>query len=191
MGEAADFRVQVDPRKSCSAIEVTGDLVAGDGQRLSKAIGEATSVAPLRRIYLNSNGGQFVPATELWGLIRNVQTPVDTIVRAGSQCNSACVLLLMAGDRAFVDANTTILLHQAVNQASGGTSQLSTMSYAYFLVESGAADVVVKELMSLKPGQLLPVQPSNALMLGLGKLKFFSSFNPPATKGCSWPGFLR
>ena len=187
---AAIFDVSVDPKGACAAVEVTGEIQPGDERRFVAAISEARSKAPLRRLYLNSQGGEFLAATAIWQAIRNSGVPVDTIVRPRHQCNSACVLLLAAGARIHVSSAATVIVHLARNVKTNEPSKIATLTMGYYLVESGFSRDVVNSLMSLKPGEDLLLTSSNARQFGFNRLKFYGSTDPPAVPGCGWKGFL-
>jgi hypothetical protein len=52
----ASFSVTTDPKQTCSAIEIAGEIQAGDYNGFVKTLKQAKELAPLRRLYLNSSG---------------------------------------------------------------------------------------------------------------------------------------
>ena len=188
---AAKFSVSTDREARCSAVELSGEIKAGDDQKFRSALAEAVQKAPLRRLYLNSGGGDFATTAAIWQTIRGSGYPVETIVRSGQQCNSACVLLLAVGTKRYVSSGATIIVHQGRNSETNEPAPFATLAYGYYLVESGFSRRVAETMTSLKADQELSIQAWNAKKLGFDALSFFGSTDPPATNGCAWKGFLR
>lgn len=88
---AANFTLTADPKMSCSAIEIAGEIKPGDYEQFVMTLKETTALAPLRRLYLNSPGGNIVTALAIAEVIRNTVPAVETIVQSRQGCNSACV----------------------------------------------------------------------------------------------------
>lgn len=187
---AADFRISIDPKQTCSAVEVTGEIMGGDQSKFGDAVREAARLAPLRRLYLNSRGGDFSAAVSIWQTIRKLTSPIEAVVQSGHECSSACVLLLAAAAQRFVSSSATVVVHEARNTVTNEPSRLVTMTYGYYLIESGFSKEVLRNLMDLKPAEDFLITPSNAKGFGFDRLHFFGDTNPPATPGCSWKGFL-
>lgn len=94
-------------------IEIVGEIVEGDFERLKKAINQHKnrfdhSTKPL--ILLNSPGGNVLEALAMGRLLRSILAV--TIVDSNSDCNSACVFLLASGVQRVVFGNGRIGLHR-------------------------------------------------------------------------------
>lgn len=187
---AASFKISTDPDAKCSAIEFNGEIGLGDEQRFKSALQDAQKLAPLRRLYLNSGGGLIVTAFTIAEIVRHDAKPVETIVRAGQQCSSACIVLLAAGEKRNVSTGATLVVHQARQTKTMEPSLFFTAAIGYYLTEYGFSKQVVKTFTDLKPDQELIITASNARRFGFDGLRFFGSTLPPATRDCSWEGFL-
>lgn len=185
----ASFEVTTDPKKTCSAIEIDGDIQAGDYEKFAAKLKEATAVAPLRRLYLNSSGGRLLTALAITDVIRNTVPNLETIVRPRGRCNSACVVVLAVGSRRNVSAEAELIIHQVFNERTGAGDAEMTKRLGQYLALNGMPPDVIWTLSDLKPEELLTITPSNAKRLGFGGFNFYGSTNPPATPHCSWEGF--
>lgn len=188
---AASMKAVTDPKKSCSAIELKGEIKPGDYDKFIAQIKAANDKAPLRRIYLDSPGGNILQGLAITQVIRNLSPRAETIVLPGKSCNSACVVLLSAGDPPQVSNSATVIIHQAFDQKTGKKDAEVTRMIGQYLVDNGFPDDILKTMTNIKPNQQLPITPSSAKKLGFTSFSFFGGSNPLATPGCSWPGFQR
>lgn len=187
---AANFKATTDPDKTCSAIEIDGDIRPGDYERFAVTLGDATALAPLRRLYLNSGGGDLVTALAITELIRNTASGMDSIVQSRHGCNSACVVLLTAGSRHNVSADAEVIIHQVFNERTGKRDAEMTKRLGQYLALNGMPPDVIWTMSGLKPDELLAITPSNANRLGFSSFNFYGGTNAPATPQCSWDGFI-
>jgi hypothetical protein len=187
--EAANFNITTDPGKTCSAIAVEGEIQLGDYDRFMAALKEAIATAPLRRLYLNSGGGNVGTALAMTDAIRNVAPDIETIVQARQSCNSACVIILTVGSRHNVSADAHVNIHQVFEEKTGKRDAKLTSEIGRYLALNGLPPDVMWTMGNLKPDELLAISSSNAVRLGFGSLNFYGSTNPPATPRCSWEGF--
>lgn len=188
---AASIKVTTDPKKSCSAIEVKGEIKPGDYDRLVTQIKAANDKAPLRRIYLDSPGGNILQSLAMTQVVRNLSPRAETIVLPGRSCNSACVVLLTAGDPPQVSNSAMVIIHQAFDQKTGQKDAEVTQMIGKYLVDSGLSKDILKTMTKIKPDEQLPITPSSAKKLGFTTFSFYGGSQPLATAGCSWPGFQR
>jgi hypothetical protein len=187
---AANFTLTADPKTSCSAIEIAGEIKPGDYEEFVMTLQEATALAPLRRLYLNSPGGNVVTALAITEVIRNTVPDVETIVPSRQSCSSACVVILTVGARRNVSADAQIIVHQALDVRTGKPDPEGTKKLGQYLVSNGMPPDVTETLSNLSPDEQLAVTPSNAKRLGFGSLNFYGTTDPPATPNCSWDGFI-
>ncbi len=68
--QAAKLKMSTDPKKTCSSIRISGEIIAGDYNRFADALKKTAAVAPVRRVYLNNIGGQLLAALAMTDLIR-------------------------------------------------------------------------------------------------------------------------
>jgi hypothetical protein len=187
---AASFTLSNDPKKTCSAVEIGGVIQAGDYDRFVKTLKQAIALAPLRRIYLNSDGGNVGAALAITDVIRNTVPTVETIVQSRQNCSSACVIILTAGSRRYIGADARIVIHQALNEKTGRQDAEMTKDIGQYLALHGMPPDVMWTMGNLKPDEVLDITPSNAKRLGFGSFQFYGGSNPPATQQCSWDGFI-
>ena len=187
---AARFKLTTDPKKTCSAIEVKGAIKAGDYERFVVVLKRAILAAPLRRLYLNSEGGQVLTAVAIAEVIRNTAPTVETIVQSRHICNSACNIILTVGSRHNVSKRAQLLIHQVFDEKTGKRDAAQTKMIGEYLAAKGMPPEVVSTMNNLKPKELLAITPSNAKRLGFGNLNFYGSARPPATPQCSWKGLV-
>ena len=188
---AASFTLSSDPKKTCFAIEIGGVIQVGDYDRFVKTLKHAIALAPLRRIYLNSGGGNVGTALAITEVIRNTAPTVETIVQSRQNCNSACVIILTAGSRRHIGADAKLIIHQALNEKTGQPDAKMTKDIGQYLALHGMLPDVMWTMGNLKPDEALTITPSDAKRLGFGSLHFYGLSNPPATPQCSWDGFIR
>lgn len=187
---AANFTLTADPKKTCSAIEIAGEIKPGDYEKFVETLREATALAPLRRLYLNSPGGSIVTAVAIAEVLRNTVPAVETIVPSRQGCNSACVVILTVGARRNVSADAQIIVHQAFDARTGKADAEFTKRLGQYLALNGMPPDVMWTMGNLSPEEQLAITPSNAKRLGFGGINFYGSTNPPATPHCSWDGFI-
>jgi hypothetical protein len=186
--QAANFKLSFDPKKTCSAIEIRGAIKAGDYEKFVKVLKQATARAPLRRIYLNSEGGQVLTAIAITEVIRNTAPTVETIVQSRHACNSACNIILSVGSTHNVSRYATLNIHQVFDEKTGKRDAVLTREIGQYLALNGMPPDVLSTMSNLSPKQILTITPSNAKRLGFGSFNFYRSTNPPATAQCSWRG---
>ena len=189
MARAADFKLVTDPKKTCSAIKLSGDFVPGDYDRFASILKKATAIAPLRRLYLNSRGGQIFAALAITDLVHNTAPTVETIVQSRQICTSACVIVLTVGSQKYVSRHATVMIHRAFDERTKKSDADSTTKMGEYMVSYGMPPGVIQTMSNLRPKEKIAITPSNAKRLGFGSFKFYSSTNPPATPRCSWAGF--
>lgn len=185
---AASFKLTTDPNKTCSAIEIRGEIKPGDYERFVMTLKQAIVLAPLRRLYLNSPGGSVVTAMAITEVTRNTVPTVETIVQSRHRCNSACNIILTVGSRHNVSTHAKLIIHQVFDAKTGKREADFTKWIGQYLASNGMPPEIISTMSNLKPKQLLTITPSNAKRLGFGSFNFYGSSRPPATPQCSWKG---
>ena len=188
---AAKFKLLTDPKKTCSAVTISGDIVAGDYNRFAAALKKAASTAPVRRLYLNSAGGQILAAFAITDLIRQRAPTAETIVQSRQICNSACVIILTVGVQKYVSRRATVIIHRAFDEHTRISNLELTKQQGEFMVANGMPPSVIQTMANLGPKEEIQITRSNAKKLGFGSFEFYKSANPPATPQCSWAGQVR
>jgi hypothetical protein len=186
--QAAKFKLSTDPKKTCSAIRISGELVAGDYNRFADALKKAAAVAPVRRLYLNSIGGQLLAAFAITNLVHQTAPGLETIVQPGQECNSACVIVLTIGSQKYVSRGAAVVIHRAYDPLVKKSDLAATKQQGEFMVANGMPPRVVETMGSLRPKEQIRITRANAKKLGFDSFKFYKGANPPATPGCSWTG---
>lgn len=184
--QAAKFKPLTDPKKTCSAIRISGELVPGDYNRFAEALRKAAAVAPVRRLYLNSIGGQLLAAFAITDLIRQTAPGLDTVVLAGHECNSACVIVLTIGSQKYVSRGAAVVIHRAYDPTTKKSDVAATKQQGEFMVANGMPPRVLETMGNLRPKEQIQITRSNAKKLGFESLTFYKGADPPATPGCSW-----
>lgn len=185
---AAKFKLMADPKKTCSAVIVSKNIVAGDYNQFALVLKKATAIAPLRRLYLNSEGGQLLAAFAIADLIRQTAPTVETIVQSRQICNSACVIILTVGAQKYVSRRATVIIHRAFDEHTRKSNIDATKQQGEFMVASGMPSSVIQTMGNLRPRQEIKITGANAKKLGFDSFKFYDGANPPATPECSWVG---
>lgn len=185
----ATFAVTTDPVKVCSAIEIQGEILPGDYDRFVANFEEASTTAPLRRLYLNSAGGNLGTALAITDVVRNLAPNVETIVQPRHICNSACVIILTVGSRHHISNEASVSIHQAISEKTGKPDAEATEKIGRYFAQNGLPPDVIWTMKNLEPAEILAITPSNAKRLGFENFNFYGSTDPPATPQCSWKGF--
>lgn len=186
---SAQFAITVDPANTCTAIAISGELTPLDYQSFITINKKAQLIAPVRRLYLQSQGGNIVSAMAITEYLLQTSPRLDAIVPSHSACNSACVILLAAGARRFAAADSLLVIHQAFDPLTGQRDAAMTLAMGEFIAKHGMPEVL-PTMRNLKPDTQLEISPSTAKRLGFESLIFYGGSDPPATPGCHWPGFL-
>ncbi len=186
--QAAKFKLLTDPKKTCSALKISGEIVAGDYNRFADALKKATAVAPVRRLYLNSIGGQLLAAFAMTDLIRQTAPGAETIVEPRQMCNSACVIVLAAGAQKYVSRTAAVIIHRAYDPLTKKSDVVATKQQAEFMIANGMPPRVMETMGSLRPKEQIQITRRNAKKLGFDSFNFYKGANPPATPGCTWLG---
>jgi hypothetical protein len=187
---AASFKPTTDPNKTCSAIQIEGEIQPGDYDRFASTLKQARMLAPLRRLYLNSSGGDLLTTLAIIELVRNIAPTAETIVQSRHICNSACVIILAAGNRRNVSTDSRLKIHQVSNEKTKEQDTEMTRKIGEYMASKGMPREVVRTMSNLKAKEELTITPSNAKRLGFGSFNFYGSTNPPATPQCTWEGFI-
>ncbi|WPZ22840.1 hypothetical protein T7987_06295 [Sulfitobacter faviae] len=101
-------RLVLTPVSGGRAALLEGAIEAGDAERIIKQLSELTP-AP-EEIYLNSPGGSVRDALELGRYLRREE--LNTALREGDICYSACPYLLAAGAARTVPESASVGVHQ-------------------------------------------------------------------------------
>ncbi|WP_411975467.1 hypothetical protein [Sulfitobacter faviae] len=101
-------RLVLTPVSGGRAALLEGAIEAGDAERIVKQLSELTP-AP-EEIYLNSPGGSVRDALELGRYLRREE--LNTALREGDICYSACPYLLAAGAARTVPESASVGVHQ-------------------------------------------------------------------------------
>lgn len=186
--QAAKFKLLTDSKKTCSAIRISGEIIAGDYDMFADALKKAAAVAPVRRLYLNSGGGQLLAAFAMTDLVRQKAPGVETIVEPRKVCNSSCVIVLAVGSQKYVSRGAAVTIHLAYNPLTKKSDTVATKRQGEFMVANGMPPRVLETMESLRPKEQIQITRTNAKKLGFDSFMFYKGTNPPATPGCSWTG---
>ncbi|WP_280321202.1 ATP-dependent Clp protease proteolytic subunit [Sulfitobacter faviae] len=101
-------RLVLTPVSGGRAALLEGAIEAGDAERIVKQLSELTPTP--EEIYLNSPGGSVRDALELGRYLRREE--LNTALREGDICYSACPYLLAAGAARAVPESASVGVHQ-------------------------------------------------------------------------------
>ena len=186
--QASKFKLLTDPKKTCSALRISGEIVAGDYNRFAEALKKAAAIAPVRRLYLNSIGGQLLPAFAMTDLIHQTAPGVETIVEPRQICNSACVIVLAIGLQKYVSRSAAVVIHRAYDPLTKKSDVAATKQVAEFMVANGMPPRILETMANLNPKEQIQITRANAKKLGFHSFKFYKGANSPSTPECSWRG---
>ncbi|MFC6623115.1 hypothetical protein [Novosphingobium panipatense] len=144
-------------------IFVIGDIVSGDDERFK---GEASKYSDAT-VVLESDGGKTVTAIEMGETIR--LKGYSTAVVNGSQCNSACALIWLAGAPRALSRSARVGFHATYTDAEGKRSE-SGVGNAIVGRYLTLLNIPVKALVyatSAPPSSLNWVTASNATAVGI------------------------
>lgn len=147
------------PIASGHSLVMTGEVVAGDAERLKAAYAASyreRGFAP-ERIFLNSIGGDVMAGFEVTDVV--IETGMHTVVGATDTCASICTVVFAAGRHRVVFPTSRIGVHAASNQTASadGTTVITedlnslgvTALMARVLAALGAPDrVIVKTIIT-------------------------------------------
>lgn len=151
-------------------VAISGDIRDSAVAKVERALPEARRLAdsfnqdkaPVVRVLLNSNGGEVLAAMKLGQLLR--RNAVEVWVLGGSNCSSACVLVLAGGVSRVVGQGARIGIHrpyftpEEFALLSHAESQESYRRMAQivrsYLSEMGVDDSLFTEMMRVESRKL-------------------------------------
>ena len=156
-------RLTLTPVEVGAAALLEGAIVAGDAERIVKQLDELDP-APTR-IYLNSPGGSVGDALDLGRYLR--RAAMNTELRDGDICYSACPYLLAAGVERVVPDSASVGVHQhyfgestllpafvAVEDIQRGQGEV--MGY---LADMGIDPLVMRHALATPPDEIYVLLP--------------------------------
>lgn len=140
---AATFRVEPH------GVVVSGDIVAGDADRLSRAVRDA----PVPIVFVDSPGGVLRESVWMADVIRGAKA---TVVVSGT-CASACFNLFVAGHGRVVLRDSRVGVHSVgLVGKQGHVTASSRMSIALsaYLVARGVPWSIVAKMLATPPSRM-------------------------------------
>ncbi|MEM6303302.1 MAG: hypothetical protein AAF744_01185 [Pseudomonadota bacterium] len=101
-------RLVLTPIEAGAAVLLEGAIAPGDGERVAKLIEDLAS--PPERVVLNSPGGSVFDALQLGRFVRDAG--LETQMRDGEICYSACPYLLAGGTARDIPDSASVGVHQ-------------------------------------------------------------------------------
>jgi hypothetical protein len=135
---AANLRIA----NRATEVEISGGLSFGTASRL-KAILDATPT--IRSVRLDSNGGWIAEGAKLADLVgrRRLTT------RTSGECDSACLLVFMAGEHRFLGPRANLGFHEASVAGVGGElASEGTRTIREALERKGVPETFIREALS-------------------------------------------
>jgi len=142
-----------------------GPIIAGDAERLSKALALVPAGTRILALALDSPGGLVTEGEQLSNLIRARSLPV--VIAADRQCVSACFLLFAAAPRKIVAANALVGVHSASeNGQENETTMAVSVQMARIATALGVPSSIVGKMVSTRPGSVAWLTPADFTAIG-------------------------
>jgi hypothetical protein len=123
-------------------VEISGGLSFGTAERL-EAILDATPT--IRSVRLDSTGGWIAEGAKLADLIEGRRLAT----RTSSKCDSACLLVFMAGESRFLGPNANLGFHEASVAGVGGRlANKGTQTLREALKRRGVPEAFIRDALS-------------------------------------------
>ena len=134
-------------------IAASGVVLLGDEDRLRTVIRAMPPNTRLAGISLDSPGGDLLEGLRVAAAVHDAH--LQTIVRNGAKCASACFIMFAAGSHMFADTSALLGVHSA---SYGGRdtpeAQVATVLMARRLSVYGVPDAILGKLVSAQPNQI-------------------------------------
>ena len=148
--------MQFEPVPTASngtVISGRGPIIKGDAARLEQALGAIPASSKLSALALDSPGGNVAEAEELGRLISEHHVPV--VIPSGSQCVSACFLLLASSPRRFAAPDALVGVHSASENGSETDASLAvTTLMARDAADMGVPPAIIGKMVQTTPGRV-------------------------------------
>lgn len=141
-------------------VRLSGEITPGTAQALAQALSRRTETIDRLLIDLESSGGDLQETERLVALLREVRqgAAIDTLVRQGAMCASACIAIFAQGERRSAGGASIWVFHGARFPGSGVPSIALTCRYLDLLREAGVNEAFLRLLVRqgyvVKPGAL-------------------------------------
>lgn len=145
--------------KEHDAVNMIGEIVDGDADRLTNAIVFASNRGwDIKRIWMHSPGGELEAARQLGELVKLLE--IQTGVAPDSYCVSACVLIFAAGNKRVVYSTSRMGVHSAGDQEANDAkaplvetegARATSVLFARRMAQYGAPASVVTKLITTPP----------------------------------------
>jgi ribosomal protein L18 len=130
-----------------------GPIIKGDAARLAQALASVPATQQVVALALDSPGGNVAEAEAVGSLISDHRLPV--VIPTGSQCVSACFLLLAASPRRFAASDALVGVHSAnENGSETDTSLAVTMLMARDAADMGVPPAIIGKMVQTTPGRV-------------------------------------
>ncbi len=131
----------------------SGIVRLGDEERFLTALRAMPPKTRLAGLALDSPGGDLEEGLRVAAAIHDAH--VQTLVRNGAKCASACFIMFTAGSRMFADTSALVGVHSA---SYGGRdtpdAQVATILMARRLSVYGVPDAILGKMVSAQPSQI-------------------------------------
>ena len=159
----AVITVSTDPDDHRLIINVEGVLTSNDGDTFRKITAELHSGSAL--VSFNSGGGDLVTGIQMGEIIR--QHGLDTTIRDGKECASACALAWLAGTKRFIEGTAGIGFHAAYEAASGRETGVGNALVGAYVTKLGLSYSAVIYITKAAPNEMTWLNMSDAARLGI------------------------
>jgi hypothetical protein len=149
-----------------AAIVARGPIVEGDTERLRHKVAALIQTSAIAGIILDSPGGDVFVGEELAEIVSNLHLPV--FVLNGSECSSACFLVLACASRRIVATDALIGVHSASDGGKETIPSLAmTTAFARDAAACGVPPAIIGKMVETPPGRLAWLTPNDLALMGV------------------------
>jgi len=128
---------------------LTGEITAGDAEELGRAWSSRGAGVARLLLDLDSVGGELAETERIIALVRDLRqtSRVDTLVRHGATCASACVVVFAQGERRSAGGASAWVFHGVCPAGSGLPSFAATCRGLDLLRKAGVSEDFLRMLL--------------------------------------------
>ena len=158
----ATITVSTSPDDGRPVINVDGELISADVETFRKI---ATQNSGLAVVSFSSHGGSLVTGIQIGETIR--QRQLNTIIRDGKSCASACALAWLAGAERSIEGTGRIGFHAAYDATSGRETGVGNALLGAYVAKLGLSYNAVIYITKAAPHEMTWLNMSDAAALGI------------------------
>lgn len=149
---SSNAEITLNIQKETAFISITGEIVDGDSEQFLKIISGVKNLVKNGFVILNSPGGIVTEAINIGGYLR--ANGFATAVLDKADCQSACALIWLAGNKRIATSTSRIGFHQSytVNQSGNAVPSIQGNALVgYYLGKIDVSASVVSYVTTASP----------------------------------------